>query len=47
MPKVYLAIGSNIGDRAGNLLAAIKAVEPEVIATKCSPVYETPRVQLP
>jgi 2-amino-4-hydroxy-6-hydroxymethyldihydropteridine diphosphokinase len=42
MAKLYLALGSNIGDRAANLKAAIKAVKPEVQATKCSPVYETP-----
>lgn len=42
MHKLYLALGSNIGDRAANLQAAIKAVKPEVNATRCSPVYETP-----
>jgi 2-amino-4-hydroxy-6-hydroxymethyldihydropteridine diphosphokinase len=42
MHKLYLALGSNVGDRAANLKAAIDAVKPEVIATICSPVYETP-----
>ena len=42
MAKLYLALGSNIGDRAANLKAAIKAIKPEVNTTKCSPVYETP-----
>ncbi|UCE00668.1 MAG: 2-amino-4-hydroxy-6-hydroxymethyldihydropteridine diphosphokinase [Chloroflexota bacterium] len=39
---VYIALGSNLGDRAGNLRAAIKALEPAVCPLKCSPVYETP-----
>jgi len=42
MQIIYLAIGSNIGDRTANLRGAIDAIKPEVIATKCSPVYETP-----
>ena len=42
MAKLYIALGSNIGDRAANLKAAIKAIKPEVNATTCSPVYETP-----
>jgi 2-amino-4-hydroxy-6-hydroxymethyldihydropteridine diphosphokinase len=42
MQKIYLALGSNIGERAGNLRAAIEAIKPEVNTTKCSSVYETP-----
>jgi 2-amino-4-hydroxy-6-hydroxymethyldihydropteridine diphosphokinase len=42
MRKIYLALGSNIGDRAANLVAAIEAVKPEVVTTMCSSVYETP-----
>ena len=42
MQKIYLALGSNIGDPAANLLAAIEAIKPEVITTKCSSIYETP-----
>lgn len=42
MARLYLALGSNIGDRAANLKSAIEAVKPEIIATKCSPVFETP-----
>jgi 2-amino-4-hydroxy-6-hydroxymethyldihydropteridine diphosphokinase len=39
---VYIALGSNLGNRAGNLQAAIEALEPEVHSLKCSAVYETP-----
>lgn len=42
MSRVFIALGSNIGDRAANLNAAIKAMEPEVHPRECSPVYETP-----
>ncbi len=42
MHIVFLALGSNIGDRQVNLQAAIHALEPEVHPTVCSPVYETP-----
>lgn len=42
MHKVFLALGTNLGDRVENLLAAIHALEPEVDVIKCSPVYETP-----
>ena len=42
MHVVFLALGSNIGDRQINLQAAIHALEPEVHPTACSPVYETP-----
>lgn len=41
MPLVYLAIGSNLGDRSGNLLAAVRNLEPVVTVLRCSPVYET------
>src|SRR3989337_1543422 len=39
---VYLALGSNLGDRLSNLSAAIDALSPEVRSEACSPVYETP-----
>jgi 2-amino-4-hydroxy-6-hydroxymethyldihydropteridine diphosphokinase len=39
--KVYLALGTNLGDRAGNLRAAMAALPPHVTVTKKSPVYET------
>ena len=39
---VYLALGTNLGDRPGNLRAAIAAFPPEVTVLAISPVYETP-----
>ena len=42
MHIIFLALGSNIGDRQANLSAAIDALEPEVQPIACSPVYETP-----
>ena len=42
MHTVYLALGSNLGDRAANLQSAIEAFEPEIQISRCSPVYETP-----
>ena len=42
MHVVFLALGSNIGDREANLRAAIHALEPEIHPIECSPVYETP-----
>ena len=41
MPIVYLAVGSNLGDRSENLLAAVRNLEPLANVLKCSPVYET------
>lgn len=42
MKLVYLALGSNIGDRAGNLRAAIDRLADAGIAIRReSPVYET------
>lgn len=40
--KVYLALGSNLGDRAANLQHAIRALPPEVEVLRQSRVYETP-----
>lgn len=40
--KVYLALGSNLGDRLANLRNTIRALPPEVEVTAQSPVYETP-----
>lgn len=42
MHTVYLALGSNLGDRAANLRSAIEAFEPEIHITNCSAIYETP-----
>lgn len=39
---VYLALGTNLGDRLANLKAGIAALAPEVLPRACSPVYETP-----
>ncbi|WP_349601814.1 2-amino-4-hydroxy-6-hydroxymethyldihydropteridine diphosphokinase [Azospirillum argentinense] len=41
MTTVYLALGSNLGDRAANLSAAQKKLAPQVQVTQASPVYET------
>lgn len=41
MTVVYLALGSNLGDRAANLEAAVSALPPDVTVTSRSPVYET------
>jgi len=38
---VYLALGSNIGDRLANLLTAAAALPPEVVVRRASTVYET------
>ncbi len=38
---IYLALGSNLGDRSANLQAAISALPPAVRVLKESPVYET------
>ena len=39
---VYLALGTNLGDRIANLCAALKALSPEVKVITESKVYETP-----
>lgn len=41
MTVVYIALGSNLGDRVANLEAAIAALPPAVAVTRRSPVYET------
>jgi len=38
---LFLGLGSNLGDRAGNLRAAIEKLSPGIIIEKVSPVYET------
>jgi 2-amino-4-hydroxy-6-hydroxymethyldihydropteridine diphosphokinase len=40
--QIYLALGSNLGDRLGNLEAALAALAPRVRLQAASPVYETP-----
>lgn len=38
----YIGIGSNLGDRAGNLVYAVRGlIEASFLVTKLSPVYET------
>ena len=39
---VYLALGSNVGNRAANLKAAIAALPPQMEVKARSRVYETP-----
>jgi 2-amino-4-hydroxy-6-hydroxymethyldihydropteridine diphosphokinase len=39
---VYLALGTNLGDRRANLRAAKEALAPEVSVVSQSPVYQTP-----
>lgn len=42
MAVVYLALGGNLGDRAGNLRAARRRLEEEgVTIERCSSLYET------
>ena len=42
MSIIYLALGSNLGDRLANLRAAIDALAPEVRVIAESSIYETP-----
>ncbi len=39
---VYLALGSNMGNRLANLKAAVMNLTPQMTVKKKSPVYETP-----
>jgi 2-amino-4-hydroxy-6-hydroxymethyldihydropteridine diphosphokinase len=39
---IFLALGTNLGDRIANLRAALEALPPEVEPTAFSKVYETP-----
>jgi 2-amino-4-hydroxy-6-hydroxymethyldihydropteridine diphosphokinase len=38
---VYLALGSNLGDRRGHLAAAIRNLPPHVVVEQVSSLYET------
>jgi len=40
--QVFIALGTNIGDREANLCKARKALAPKVIIIKESPIYITP-----
>jgi 2-amino-4-hydroxy-6-hydroxymethyldihydropteridine diphosphokinase len=45
--SVYLGLGSNLGDRAANLAAALRGLEAAGVAVRrCSPLYETEPVGL-
>jgi 2-amino-4-hydroxy-6-hydroxymethyldihydropteridine diphosphokinase len=39
---VFIALGSNLGDRHENLQVAIESMQPEIHPLDCSSVYETP-----
>ncbi len=39
---VYLGMGTNVGDRQANLMAAIAALPPEVEMTRRSAIFQTP-----
>jgi 2-amino-4-hydroxy-6-hydroxymethyldihydropteridine diphosphokinase len=39
--RIYLGLGSNLGDRKSYLDAAISAMAPAVRASQISPIYET------
>ena len=42
MSTVYLALGTNLGDRLATLQAAIASFSPSIVLRRSSPVYETP-----
>jgi len=42
MHTIYIALGTNLGDRSVNLQAAVQAMPPEVSVLASSSVYETP-----
>ena len=42
MHTIYLGLGSNLGERAANLRAAVKALAPQVRVLAESALYETP-----
>ncbi|MBI1855513.1 MAG: 2-amino-4-hydroxy-6-hydroxymethyldihydropteridine diphosphokinase, partial [Chloroflexi bacterium] len=42
MPIIYLALGTNLGDRLANLRAAIDSFSPSIVHRQSSRVYETP-----
>jgi len=39
--RIYLALGSNLGDRMGNLKSAVESLSQKMIIKKVSSVYET------
>jgi len=42
MSIIYLALGTNLGDRSANLRSAMLALAPGVTVLAESPIYETP-----
>lgn len=42
MAVIYLALGTNLGDRRANLQAALQALPPAALIRRQSPIYETP-----
>jgi 2-amino-4-hydroxy-6-hydroxymethyldihydropteridine diphosphokinase len=42
MPTIYLALGTNLGNRTANLRAALAALPPSIVLRRSSPIYETP-----
>ncbi len=41
MPIIYIALGTNLGDRLANMMAATAAMPPAVRVLAQSPVYQT------
>ncbi len=41
MHSIYLGLGTNLGDRLGNLRQALSSLAPDIIVKEVSPVYET------
>ncbi len=41
MKTIYIGLGSNLGDRAGNLCKALAALAPKIVITKKSMIYHT------
>ncbi len=39
--QVYIALGTNLGDRQANLRAALNGLPPAALVRRSSPVYET------
>ncbi len=37
--RVFLALGSNVGDRLGNIVSALRLLQRQVVITKLSAVY--------
>ena len=42
MQPIYLGLGTNLGDRAANLQAALAGLAKKLVITAVSPIYQTP-----